>query len=611
MSTTFARTPSGTELAAGTLPDRIVPPAPEHDGAVESLSAWGFQDTAFEVLPNRSVRMTGSRYDLSGPELPAIVPWVEEQIGIEIDPAQVNLPSYPPAIPEPRTHDAFLAEVAGLLPAEAITSDAEVRLRHGHGHTQEEMYAIRYRGTIARVPDLVVFPTSQEHVEQLVELAARHGVVLVPYGGGTNVSGALRVPAGEERMVVVVSLARMNRILWIDPTNRMACIEAGAVGRDIVAQLAGYGYTMGHEPDSIELSTLGGWIATHASGMKKNRYGNIEDIVLELTAVTPHGVLSQASTPPRESIGVDSRRWMFGSEGTLGIVTQAVVKLFPLPQVQEYDAVIFPDFEHGMAFMYDMQRANAAPASLRLMDNVQFQLGQTLKPVSEGGLGAMMSSFEKYFVTKVKGFEVNSMAACTLVYEGTKEEVAAQKRVAKRLAKRHKGLGGGSSNGERGYQLTFAIAYLRDFVMQYDILAESFETSVPWSQASDLCANVKRRLTEEHAKRGLPGNPFISCRVTQVYETGVCIYFYFAISYKGVERPSEVYTELEHIARDEILRSGGSLSHHHGIGKHRQEFLPRVVSEGTLASVSAVKRALDPNDVFGIGNLHAAQTVEG
>jgi len=113
---------------------------------------------------------------------------------------------------------------------------------------------------------------------------------------------------------------------------------------------------------------------------------------------------------------------------------------------------------------------------------------------------------------------------------------------------------------------------------------------------------VKRRVREEHRRRGLPGNPFITCRVTQVYPTGVCIYFYFAIWYKGVEHPSEVYAELERAARDEILRSGGSLSHHHGVGKLRERFLPRVVSPGTLAWRDALKEAADPRDVFGIGN---------
>jgi alkyldihydroxyacetonephosphate synthase len=138
--------------------------------------------------------------------------------------------------------------------------------------------------------------------------------------------------------------------------------------------------------------------------------------------------------------------------------------------------------------------------------------------------------------------------------------------------------------------------------MRHWILAESFETSVSWSDVISLCNNVKRRVQQEHRARALPGDPFISARITQVYPTGVCVYFYFAIYYKGVENPSEVYAELERAARDEILRSGGSLSHHHGIGKLREQFLPRIASPGTLAWRDALKQAVDPSDVFGIGN---------
>jgi alkyldihydroxyacetonephosphate synthase len=596
-----ARTPSGVELASGRIPERIVPPAPPpRDDSLESLPVWGFRDTAFQVLANRSVVLTGGRYPLCGAELPDLVPWMETQIGIAIDPRDVHEPSYPPALPEARSNPAFLEEVRKFLPDGALSSDPEIRLRHGHGHTQEEMYAIKY-GRLPRIPDLVVYPSREEDVEALVEAALRHGVCLVPYGGGTNVTDALRCREGEERTIVSVDLGRLNRILWIDTANQMACIEAGAVGRDIVEGLARYGFTMGHEPDSIEFSTLGGWIATHASGMKKNRYGNIEELVLDAHVVTARGTLSRSTAPPRESVGLDARRWIFGSEGTLGIVTRAVVKIFPLPELQRYDAVLFPDFERGVAFLYDLTREGPVPASARLMDNLQFQLGQTLKPRA-AGLAALKSRLEKLYVTRLRGFEVDRMTACTLVYEGSHAEVAAQEAVAKRLARRHGGLRAGASNGERGYQLTFGIAYIRDFVMKHWILGESFETSVPWSQAIALCENVKRRVREEHRRRGLPGNPFITCRVTQVYPTGVCIYFYFAIWYKGVEHPSEVYAELERAARDEILRSGGSLSHHHGVGKLRERFLPRVVSPGTLAWRDALKKAADPRDVFGIGN---------
>src|SRR6185369_9355975 len=214
--------------------------------------------------------------------------------------------------------------------------------------------------------------------------------------------------------------------------------------------------------------------------------------------VTARGELSRPSVAPRESVGVDPRRWMFGSEGMFGIITDAVVKIFPLPEVERYDAILFPTFEKGVAFLQDLTREATPPASVRLVDNLQFQLSQTLKPKATG-LAAAKRSAEKLFVTRVKGFDPTQMVACTLVYEGSREQVEGEERAVSRLTRRHGGMRAGAENGKKGYQLTYGIAYLRDFIMKHYIVAESFETSVPWSQALSLCANVKRRIAEEYS----------------------------------------------------------------------------------------------------------------
>jgi alkyldihydroxyacetonephosphate synthase len=263
--------------------------------------------------------------------------------------------------------------------------------------------------------------------------------------------------------------------------------------------------------------------------------------------------------------------------------------------------VLVHDFDTAVAFLREVQESGEVPASIRLMDNLQFQFGQALKPVKTG-IAKLKSGLEKLVVLGFKGFQKDRMVACTLLFEGSAEEVRRQERSVYRLAARHRGMKAGAENGRRGYQLTFSIAYIRDFMLDHYVLAESFETSVPWSQAVPLVENVKQRLWQEHAKRSLPGRPFISARVTQLYDTGVCIYFYFGLYYKGVEDASRVYAELERAARDEILRAGGSLSHHHGIGKLRQPFLPEVLSETALRWRRELKQALDPDDVFGCGN---------
>lgn len=567
----------------------------------ESHDNWGFADTRFSINENENVTILGDRYELSGKELPRLLPWIQETLGVKIDFSKTHHSIYPPPIPAPHTAPEFLAAIGEFLLEKQISFDDEKRLRHGHGHTQEEMYAIKHT-ELHRIPDVVIYPEHEGQVAGLIEAAKRHNVALIPYGGGTNVTDALRCPENENRFIVSVDMRRMNRIQWIDPENRIALIEAGAVGRHIMSGLAKYGFSMGHEPDSVEFSTLGGWIATNASGMKKNKYGNIEDIVLDITVATAEGRLERTNQAPRESVGSDLRRLIFGSEGTLGIITSAVVKLFPLPEAQKYGSVLFPTFEDGFGFMQEITRRSTPPASMRLVDNLQFQFGLALKPANPGWLPALKSKLEKFFVTKIKGFDPEKMAPCTLVFEGTRAEVERQQSEVYAIAAKHKGMKAGSENGRRGYQLTYSIAYIRDFLMNHFIIAESFETSCAWSDALAICENVKRVLCEEYENRKLPGKPFVTSRITQVYQTGVAIYFYFGFYYKRLANPSEVYLELEDIARAEILRSGGSLSHHHGIGKIREKFLPDIMSDTTLKWKKDVKKALDPKNVFGSGN---------
>jgi alkyldihydroxyacetonephosphate synthase len=578
---------------------RIEPPAPAQDEPRDAVRSdgWGFADTAFGVTPDGHITVTGSRYPgLSGQVLPNLLPWFRRVIAVDF-PLDTPSGAYPPTVDEPRSADRFFAALDGVFAEDQVSNDPVVRLRRGHGHTVAEMEAVHSDG-FARVPDYVVFPTTEAEVAVLVDAAAEHGVVLVPYGGGTNVTEALRCLPDEERPIVSVDMGRMNRIEWIDPVDRMACIQAGATGRHIQAQLAEHGFTMGHEPDSLEFSTLGGWIATNASGMKKNRYGNIEDLVLDVTVATPAGLLSRAQVVPRESVGIDPRQWVIGSEGTLGIITSAVVKLFPLPQEQRYGSLLFRSFEEGLGFMYQLAQQDRPPASVRLMDNLQFQFGQALKPVTGGGAKKLKSRAEKWLVTGPLGFEPDRMVAVTLVFEGTREEVVRQERDVYRLAKRLGGFRGGAENGRRGYMLTFGIAYIRDFVLQHGIVGESFETSVPWSRAAALIERVNARVLTAHHARGLPGKPFFSCRVTQLYETGCCIYFYMAFYGGGVPDAVKVYHEIEMEARAEMLAAGGSISHHHGVGKLRLPFVPDIMSPASIEWRVRLKAALDPDGVF-------------
>ncbi len=590
---------------------RFVPPPPPSgdEDDVENMWGWGFEDSQFRVTDDGHVVLSGDRYSISGVEMPNLLPWMSDVLRSELGPEQSVEPPRDPEVPEVTDAPELYAAIEEHFGDEQWSRDDTERLQHGHGQTQEEIYAINFGDGFSRVPDIVVYPGEHEQVEKLVELADRFDAVVIPYGGGTSVTEALRCREDEERPIVSVDMSRMNRIRWIDPVNRMACIEAGAVGRHIEDQLGNYGFTTGHEPDSLEFSTIGGWVATHASGMKKNKYGNIEDIVVDMKVVTPQGTIEKKTAVPRESTGVDPMLWMFGSEGNLGIVTEVVVNLHEVPECQRFGSVLFPSLEEGFAFMYELAQSGCVPASVRLMDNTQFHFGQALKPEKER-LEALKSKLETLYITRLKGFDPETMVAATLLFEGRKQQVELEEETVYDIAERHGGVPTGAENGRRGYELTFGIAYIRDLVFRQNMVAESFETTVSWSQALQLIENVKRRTHREHQRRGLPGRPFITGRVTQVYESGVCVYFYLGFYTRGVEAPDQVFHDYEAAIRQEILDSGGSLSHHHGIGKLREKFMNQVLSEAGLESKERLKSALDPDNIFGATNQNVGRGIE-
>jgi len=510
-------------------------------------------------------------------------------------------------IPNPRTNNQFL----DVLASSDIehTQNPEIRLRHAHGQTQKEMWEIKFGDRDARnwrLPDLIAFPKSNDEVIKIVQWANRFDVMIVPFGGGTSVSEALLLPH-EERFIVVVSTRRLSKIVTLDTENMFAEIQAGCLGRDIERVLKTYGVTLGHEPDSIEFSTMGGWVATHASGMKKNRYGNIEDIVLDIKVVTSNGLVQRLSNIPfpRESVCLDLKRLFFGSEGNFGIILSATCRLRPLPEIKLYGSIIFKSYSEGIKFLREAERSENVPSSMRLFDNLQFRLSQVLKP-EKAFFGTIKSAIEKFVVLNILGFDAYEMTACTYICEGPKHLARSQEKRLNIIAASFGGILGGSSNGETGYHLTFAIAYLRDWLNEHHIVAESFECSVPWAKVESMLSGLKTDFQNEWEKLGFGDSKyFLSSRVTQIYSTGVCCYFYMGICDKTLKEdtdPMKVYEHMEHVARKSILRHGGNLSHHHGVGKIRKSFISQIANENAIQTMNDIKRALDPKNIFGIRN---------
>nr|XP_023663309.1 alkyldihydroxyacetonephosphate synthase, peroxisomal-like [Paramormyrops kingsleyae] len=563
-------------------------------------NGWGFRDSKFLFNKKGLAELTGKRYQLSGTLMPGLKDWFEGTFGANLQHRSPAVPALNPSVvPPPNLHAAFVEALKeATIPC---THEPEDRVFHSHGHCLHEIFALR-EGKIGRVPDLVVWPGCHADVVRIVELACQHNVCLIPYGGGTSVSSALQCPLEESRCIISVDTSQMNRILWIDEKNLTAHVEAGIIGQDLERLLREHGYCTGHEPDSMEFSSLGGWVATRASGMKKNVYGNIENLVVHIKMVTPCGVMEKSCQGPRISAGPDIHHFILGSEGTLGVVTEVTLKIRPFPEYRKYGSVVFPSFEQGVSCLREVAKQRCAPASIRLMDNAQFHFGHALRPQTSMFM-SFLDGLKKFYITKFKGFDPQRLCVATLLFEGDQNHVLNQEQQVYDIAAQFGGLAAGEDNGQRGYLLTFIIAYLRDLGMEYYVIGESFETSVPWDRVLDLCRNVKERIERECKDRGVQFPPLSTCRVTQIYDAGACVYFYFAFNYRGLSDPMRLYEQVEHSAREEILASGGSLSHHHGVGKLRKQWMQETISKVGLGMLRSVKEHLDPQNIFGNRNL--------
>ena len=573
------------------------------------LHRWGFKDSGFELTGEKTVTFSGDRYEVSGTVMPDFIPYIESVLGINFDKKDQISPVDKKPIQPSKLSPEFFDHLKSSFDADRYTVDDMERLIHSHGQeTFKDVYKVLYN-SIERTVDLVFYPESEDEVKAMVEIAVKFNICLIPYGGGTNVTRALTIPENEDRSVVSVDMRRMSKIEWINKEDRRICVQSGITGGELIELLKEEGFTIGHEPDSVELSTVGGWIATNASGMKKNRYGNIEDIVENVNMVSPKGTISQINPISRGSIGFKPQNVLFGSEGNIGIITKAVLKIHQIPKQQKYNSVLFKNWSEGVSFMKALSKTNYIPASVRLVDNIQFRFGQALKPRTEG-LKNLKSKIEKFFVVNIKGFDPDKMCALTIVMEGTSEEVAYQQKNVNKLAKTHKGIIGGPGNGKRGYMLTYAIAYVRDFAAKYQIMGETMETTVPWSKIQDVIDATSEKIVHLHKEHNLPGKPYISYRIPQIYHTGVCIYFMLGMSVKGVKNPEEKFSKIEHSLRGTIIKHGGSISHHHGVGKLRKDFIPDMLSKTSIQLIKEMKQSHDPSNVFGSSNGILASDIE-
>jgi alkyldihydroxyacetonephosphate synthase len=493
-------------------------------------------------------------------------------------------------------------ELRGSLEAvvgwDNLKDDPLSRVVHAYGKGLRDLVRIRC-GDFGRLPDLVAYPGSEDEVMEVVNNALCRNVVLVPFGGGTNISGSLEAPRNETRPVVSVDMGRMCNVLHIDEVSQIARIQAGALGPDIEQYLNRRGWTLGHFPDSFNHSTLGGWIATRSSGMQSDKYGDIADLTRAVRVVTPAGVLA-TRTVPSASTGPSVREMILGSEGRLGIITEATVHVHRVPQKRQICAYLFPEWGLGVRTMTDIAASDAAPSVTRVSDPKETRFYFATK--KREALGARMkSAVSKLYLRHAKRFDLDRLCLSFIGYEGSEEHVRIQKRMVEGIVAARGGLCIGTGPGELYDQKKFDTPYIRDFLLDRGALADVSETSAAWSQLETLYNGVISRAHDAFEKIGVRG--YIMCHLAHSYHSGACLYFTFAFRPSGENHSLEQYDVVKSAIQQGFIDLGGTLSHHHAVGLEHAKWLSQDISPVGVTMIRSLIDAVDPGHNFNPGKI--------
>jgi alkyldihydroxyacetonephosphate synthase len=539
---------------------------------------WGWGDPGFEFPVA---------------ERPQLWPWIAETLEL------TETRSTPPVrreeirLPPLLRNESFTRALAARLDADRITDSEDQRLLHSYGKSYPDLFHVR-KGIVRRPPDLVVFPESHLEVEAIVALAHLHRVCLIPFGGGTNIVGGVN-PADADRMVVTLDMARMNRLLSLDPESNIAVIEAGALGPTLERDLQARGFSLGHYPDSFEYSTLGGWLATRSAGMQSDAYGKIEQMLVSVKLVTPAGTLTTRPAPA-SSAGPDLNHIVTGSEGVLGVITEAAMRVHRNPAATDYRGVLFRSFEDGLTAIHDLVQSDRSPSLVRLQDGAETELAAKMKPPTRGFARVMHAGVRR--LLNVRGYQYPSIMIVGL--EGDAPHVAALGKDVRRILKRHGGIDLGHAVAALWQKDKFNVPYLRDYVMDRGIMCDVAETAVTWNRVLSLYKTVCAVMNEQFRRDGSAG--FIGCHVSHTYKTGACLYFTYACPQKeGAEL--EQYYRYKKLVTETFLANDATLTHHHAVGREHRPWMEQEVSATGVAALKALKAALDPAGIMNPAKL--------
>ncbi|HWF55934.1 MAG TPA: FAD-binding oxidoreductase [Solirubrobacteraceae bacterium] len=555
---------------------------PEHRAAAMKWWGWGPEGAEF-----------------THEDKPELAPFIERAIGLKVG----GVTSPPIAferlrIPDPRLPDGLRGALEQAVGAAFVSLEPDDRVIHARGKSLRDL-VLQRRGKLTRLPDAVVRPGSEDEVAAVLAAAVEADAVVIPFAGGSSISGSLEADAGETRPVLSVDLARLGQVLEIDAASRLARVQAGVFGPDLEEQLHARGYTFGHFPDSFTHSTLGGWIATRSSGMQSDRYGDIADLTRGLRVVTPSGTLVTRPVPAA-STGPSVREMVVGSEGRLGIITEATVHVRRIPERRVILGYLFPTFADGLAAMQEIAVSECSVSVTRVSDanETQFSFAMRVNPTL---MDKLQSRALRLFLEHRLGYDPQAMALSFIGYEGSERHVADQRRAVGRIVKRNGGLCIGAGPGALYDQKKFDTPHIRDFLLDRGAIGDVSETAMPWSRLTPVYEAVGAAAREAFAQAGVRG--YLMCHLSHSYHAGACLYFTFAFRPAPGGDMLEGYDVVKSAIQQAFVDNGATLSHHHAVGTEHARWLEQDISAPGVAMLQALFAGTDPGRHLNPGKI--------
>lgn len=497
-------------------------------------------------------------------------------------PVELDQVAMPEPQPLPRRVLAAVNEASVLL-------SHEQRLRRAVGKSYPDLVRVR-GGALPAAPDAVVMPGSPRQVVALLEACASESVAVVPFGGGTSVVGGVEPYAGPHRAVISLDMRRL-RGCTVDPVSMTARLGPGLRGPEAETALAAEGFTLGHFPQSFEYATIGGFAATRSAGQASAGYGRFDELVSAVEMVTPAGIMHTLDTP-HTAAGPSLRELIVGSEGALGVITGVAVRVRPAPRARSYEAWMAADFESGAEAIRALAQAGALPDVTRLSDEEETRVSLAL--AGTGGFKrALLSSY----------LRVRRRAGGCLViagWEAAPEEVERRRLGAARVLRAGGAVSLGRAPGSAWARGRFEGPYLRDELLDLGYMVETLETSHTWSRWGELYRAVKDALHGALSAQGTA--PIVMCHLSHAYRDGASLYFTF-IAPRRPGQEIEQWRAAKTAACEAIVATGGTITHHHAVGRDHAPYMRAEVGALGLEALRALKQRLDPTGIMNPGKL--------